>query len=190
MHRLPPKPQQQKKQLADCRKRKPCVEDSRQRSRSFKKMRLHKDTQYLINNDSSNSTFSQGQIHRSNRTSRSPSSGFDRFAIPSNAHKILHSSAPPSPSKAVNWRLPCFMPREYLSRETLLGKPLPPQDSNTTPRENGASAKPKKNIGGDEAASEREALYSTLTTDFLRSDDIHIPGIYNPLQMAAWPGLI
>ncbi|GLJ36412.1 hypothetical protein SUGI_0731020 [Cryptomeria japonica] len=153
-------------------------------------MRLHKDTKYLINSDSSNSAFSQGRIHRSNRTSRSPTPGFDLLAVASNARKIPNSSAPLSLAKAVNWRLACFMAREYLSCGTLLGKPLPPQDSNTTPRENGASAQPKKNIGGDEAASEREALYYTLTTDFLRSDDIHIPGIFNPAQMAAWLGFI
>ncbi|GLJ36422.1 hypothetical protein SUGI_0731320 [Cryptomeria japonica] len=189
MHWPTPQPQQQQKELGDCRIRKPSVEDGRQRSTPFKKMRLHKDTQYLINNESSNSSFSQGQIHRSARTSRSPSPGIDRHAMASNAHKISLSTAPPSRTKAVNRRLACFMAREYLSRGTLLGKPWPPQDSNMTPQEN-ATAQEKKNLQGDKAASEREALYYTLTTDFFRSDDIHIPGIYNPSQMAAWLGLI
>ncbi|GLJ36418.1 hypothetical protein SUGI_0731220 [Cryptomeria japonica] len=187
MYRPRPQPQQQQKEVSDCRRRKPFAEDDWRRSTPFKKMKLHKDTQHLINIDSSKSTFSQGKFHRSTRTSRSPSPGFDPLTIASNAHKIPPSSAPPSRAKVVNWRLACFMAREYLSRGTLLGKPWPPQDSNGTPWEN-ASAQPRKNIRGDEAAGERESLYFTLTTNFLRSDDIHLPGIFNPSQMAAWIG--
>ncbi|XP_057816764.2 uncharacterized protein LOC131030099 [Cryptomeria japonica] len=172
MHRTPPRPRHQQKELSDCRIRKPFVEDGRQRSIPIKKMRLHKDTRHLIYNDSSISTFSQE--NRSARTSRSPSPGFDPLAVASNAHKISLSSSPPSRAKWVNRRLACFMAREYLSRGTLLGKPWPPQDSNMTPPEN-ATAQPKKNLQGDKAAREREALYYTVTTDFLRSDDSHIP---------------
>ncbi|GLJ36404.1 hypothetical protein SUGI_0730900 [Cryptomeria japonica] len=187
IYRSPPQLQHLQKELSNCRRRKPFVEDDRQRSIPIKKMRLHKDTQHLIYNDSSISTFSQE--HRSVRISGSQSPGFDPLAVASNAHKISLSSSPPSPAKAVNWRLACFMAREYLSRGTLLGKPWPPQDSNMRPQEN-ATAQPKKNLQGDKAASERETLYYTLTTDFLRSDDIHIPSIFNPSQMAAWLGLI
>ncbi|GLJ36400.1 hypothetical protein SUGI_0730840 [Cryptomeria japonica] len=187
MHRSPPRPQQQQKEWADCRKRKPFVEDDRRISIVSKKMRLFKDTEYFTNNNaSSNYTSYQGQ--GSARTSQSPQAGFDPLAIASNGHKIPPPCLPPPGAKAVNRRLACFLAREYLQRGTLMGKPWPPQDSNTTPREN-ATAQLKKNLRGDEAAREQEALYSTLTSNFLCSDDIHIPGIFNPSQMAAWFGL-
>ncbi|GLJ36401.1 hypothetical protein SUGI_0730850 [Cryptomeria japonica] len=183
MHRSSPRPQ---KDWADCRRRKPFVEDDRRTSIMSKKMRLLNDTQYFTNNDSSsNYTSYQGQ--GSARTSQSPQAGFDPLAIVSNRHKIPTPCLPPSGAKAVNRRLACFLAREYLHRGTLLGKPWPPQDSNSTPRGN-TTAQPKKNLRGDEATREQEVLYSTLTTDFLRSDDIHIPGIFNPSQMAAWFG--
>ncbi|GLJ36399.1 hypothetical protein SUGI_0730830 [Cryptomeria japonica] len=186
MHRSPLRPQQQQKEWADCRRRKPFVEDDRRTSIMSKKMRLLKDAEYFMSNNVS-SNYSSFQGHGSARTSQSPPAGFDPLPIASNGHKIPPPCLPPSGAKAVNRRLACFLAREYLHRGTLLGKPWPPQDSNTTPREN-ATAQPKKKLRGDEAAREQEALYSTLTTDFLRSDDIHIPGIFNPTQMAAWFG--
>ncbi|GLJ36425.1 hypothetical protein SUGI_0731370 [Cryptomeria japonica] len=186
MHRPPLRPQKQQKDLADFKRRKPSVEDDWRTSITSKKIRLLKDTEYLINNKvSSEYTSSQGQ--GSARTSQSPPAGFDPLPVASYAHKSSPPSLEPSRSKAVNWRLACFLAREYLSRGTLLGKPWPPQDSNVRPREN-ATVQPNKDLQGDEAASEREEQYSTFTTNFLRSDDVHIPGICNPSQIVAWLG--
>jgi hypothetical protein len=39
-----------------------------------------------------------------------------------------------------------------------------------------------------ESRKEKERLYYTFA-DFLRSGDVHIPGIVNPSQLAAWLGL-
>ncbi|GLJ36423.1 hypothetical protein SUGI_0731330 [Cryptomeria japonica] len=186
MHRFPPQPQRQQKELGDCRRRKPFVEDDWRRSTPFKKMRLIQDTQHVINNnENSKSTFYQ--VHGCARTSRSPLPGFDPLAVTSNAHKMPPPSSAHSRSKAVNWRLACFLAREYLCHGTLLGKPWPLQDSNLRPQGIG-TAQSKKELHTDKAASEREAQYFTFTTNFLRSDDTHIPGICNPSQMVAWLG--
>ncbi|GLJ36435.1 hypothetical protein SUGI_0731650 [Cryptomeria japonica] len=165
------------KELPDSRRRKPSSDEDDGRSgRTSKKMRLEKEKENannINNNDSSNSTSSslqQGQGF--SRSSRSPRAGLD--PLTSNSHKTLLTNLPPPKGKVVNWRLACFMAREYLSRGTLLGKPWPPQDSN--PRQ------------GDETAKEKERLYSVVSTDFLRSDDVHIPGILNPSQLVTWLG--
>lgn len=79
--------------------------------------------------------------------------------------------------KAVNWRLACFMCNEYLTRGTLLGSPWPPQDSNPNGQQN-----------NDESRRDKERLYHTLT-DFVQAGDVHLPGIVNPSQLAAWLGL-
>ncbi|GLJ36429.1 hypothetical protein SUGI_0731440 [Cryptomeria japonica] len=182
MYKPTPQPQEQRIELADCRKRKPFVEDDWRRSIMSKKMKLQKNKEHVMNNNnSSNSICSQG--HGSGKSSRSPLSGFNPF---SNSHKI-----PPrllaSPAKAVNWRLACFLASEYLSCGTLLGKTLPMKDVNGISGEN-ATTQPKKKVNGDHSAREKEAIYSTLTANFLPSDDIHIPQIYNPSQLAAWLG--
>jgi hypothetical protein len=94
--------------------------------------------------------------------------------------------------KAVNWRLACFLANEYLTRRTLLGRPWPPQDSNPKCyHENNDKSKPKSaSLNQDEFQSrrEKERLYYTLA-DFLRTGDVHLSGIVNPSQLAAWVGL-
>ncbi|GLJ36430.1 hypothetical protein SUGI_0731520 [Cryptomeria japonica] len=185
MYRRSPQPEEQRKELANCRKRKPSVEDVRQRSIMSTKVRLHEKTEHVINNNSSNSSSSQG--HGYGTTNRSPPAGLNSLVTTSNSDKTPLPSLVLSPPKAFNWRLACFLASEYLSRGTLLGKPWPTQKSDTMPWEN-ATAHPKKKLRGDEAAREQEALYSSLTTNFLRSDDIHIPHIFNPSQLAAWLG--
>ncbi|GLJ36431.1 hypothetical protein SUGI_0731550 [Cryptomeria japonica] len=186
MYRPTPQPQEQQKELANCRKRNPSVEDSTRISIMSKKMKLHKNEEDVINcTKSSNCTSSQG--HGSDGTNRSSSAVFNTLANASNANKSAQSRLLPSPTKAVNWRLACFLASEYLSRGTLLGKPWPMKDSNGIPGEN-ATAQPKKKLRGDVFAREKEAIYSTLTANFLRSDDIQIPDIFNPSQLAAWLG--
>ena len=105
------------------------------------------------------------------------------------------SSLPPRPSanekKVVNWRLACFMCNEYLTRGTLLGRPWPPQDSKPNCHESDEKLQPKSGCldqDGDECRREKERLYHTIT-DFLKEGDVHLPGIVNPSQVAAWLGL-
>ncbi|GLJ36433.1 hypothetical protein SUGI_0731580 [Cryptomeria japonica] len=179
-------PQEQLTDLADCRIRKPSVEDDMRRGIRSKKMKLQKNTEHVINNNR-NSNFTSSKRHGSVRTSRSPPVESNSVANASNAYKIPPPRLPSSPAKAVNWRLACFLASEYLSGGTLLGKPWPTEDSDTIPWEN-YTPRPKKKLRGHEASREKEALYSTLTANFLLSDDIHIPHIFNPSQLAAWLG--
>jgi hypothetical protein len=75
------------------------------------------------------------------------------------------------------------MANEYLTHGTLLGKP-PPQDSNTERHEVTSATEEES----PESRREKERLYYTLA-DLLRAGDVHIPGIVNPSQLAAWLGL-
>jgi len=93
--------------------------------------------------------------------------------------------------KVVNWRLACYMSNEYLTRGTLLGRPWPPQDSKPNWHENNDKSEPNSgplDEDGDESRRDKERLYHTLA-DFLRAGDVHLPGIVNPSQLAAWLGL-
>jgi len=93
-------------------------------------------------------------------------------------------------TKVVNWRLACFMCNEYLTRGTLLGRPWPTQDSKPNWHENNDKSQQSHSLDqdGDESRREKERLYHTLT-DFLQAGDVHLPGIVNPSQLAAWLGL-
>eukprot|EP01018_Ginkgo_biloba_P022515 Gb_14928 [translate_table: standard] len=81
-----------------------------------------------------------------------------------------------NPSKHVNWRLACFLANEYLSRGTLLGNDRWQHD------------KIQQEQSPAESRRYKQRLYLILM-DFLRSEDVQIPGIVNPSQLAAWLGL-
>lgn len=94
--------------------------------------------------------------------------------------------------KLVNWGLACFMSNEYLTRGTLLGRPWPPQESNPSGHRMYCKSTPESaSLDQDEDESRRDkqaALYHTVT-DSLRTGNVHLPGIVNPSQLAAWLGL-
>lgn len=177
---------QQLQHESDFRRRRPADEGRRTKMRK-EEGKTDNDTDSGGTN--SNSTSSplrkqprpQGGIGGSR--GRSPRPGVDPLTDDNILYKtsVRGPSLPPRRSvnekKVVNWRLACFMCNEYLTRGTLLGRPWPPQDSNPNWQEN-----------KDGTGSEKERLYHTLT-DFLQAGDVHLPGIVNPSQLAAWLGL-
>lgn len=195
------KKQQQQQHEFDFRRKRPADEGRRT------KMRRERETTESNNNDSSgtNSNSTSSSLLKQPRHNgegggrsrgRSPRTGFD----PQTEEKLYKTSVRtpnlpprrPENEKKVNWRLACFMSHEYLTRGTLLGRPWPPQDSNPQCRyEKNDKSEPRSSCldqEGDESKREKERLYLTLA-DFLRTGDVHLPGIVNPSQLAAWLGL-
>lgn len=164
------------------------------------KMTREKKTTESNNHDSSgtNSNSTSSSLHNHPQLNeeggrsrgRSPRTRFD----PETEYKTSFRSPnlpprrPVNEKEVVNWRLACFMANEYLTRGTLLGTPWLPQDSNPKCR-HGNNDKSELRFGSlDESRREKERLYDTVA-DFLRAGDVHLPGIVNPSQLAAWLGL-
>ena len=85
------------------------------------------------------------------------------------------------------------MANEYVKSGRLLGRlwpPPPPQDSNTVRPDNKNKSKPSASEEGEslEIRKEKERVHY-IVADFLRSGDAHIPGIFNPSQLAVCLGL-
>lgn len=171
------------------------------------KIRKEKETTERNNNDSSranpkatsSSLHKQWQPHGSKgggSRGRSLRRGFDPRTSDNGLYKTSAGGAPcflpvrsTNEKKAVNWRLACFLANEYLTCRTLLGRPWPPKDSNRHEEiHQSAPMSESLNEVEYESRKEKERLYYTLA-DFLRTGDVHLPGILNPSQLAAWVGL-
>jgi hypothetical protein len=188
------KKRQQQQQESDFNPRRPADEGRRTKMRMGKEIT---DSSGKNSNCTSSSLYKQPQPNgEGGSTGRSPRPGFD----PQTNDNLYKTSArspnlPPQLSvnetKVVNWRLACCMCNEYLTLGTLLGRPWPTQDSKPNWHENNGKSQPKSGSldqDGDESRREKERLYHTLA-DFLQAGDVHLPGIVNPSQLAAWLGL-
>lgn len=189
---------QQQRHESDFRRRRPVDEGRRT------KMRMERET---TDNDRSgtNSKFTFSSLRKQSQPHGGIGGSRGRFLRPGfdplTDENLLHKTCagvpnlPPQRSvnekNVVNWRLACFMCNEYLTLGTLLGSPWPPQDSIPNWHEITDKSEPKsgsRNENEDESRRDKERVYHTLT-DFLRAGDVHLPGIVNPSQLAAWLGL-
>lgn len=112
-----------------------------------------------------------------------------------NEHDHLKSSKEKN-NKIANWKLACYLANEYMTNGTLLGRRIIDQQQHQDCRNGSRSvvleAPLPETIEGTRKQQQKEKqgiiIYSTIM-DFLRSDDLHLPGIVNPTQLAAWMGL-
>jgi hypothetical protein len=192
---------QQKQYELEFRRRKPVDYGRRTRMKREKETtdNNHNDSSGKNSNSTSSSLLKQPQPHRAGgggSRAQSPRPGFD----PQTDEKLYKTSVrgpklqgrqSVNEKKLVNWRLACFMSNEYLTRGTLLGRPWPPQDSNPSRHGINHKSMPKSvslDQDEDENRREKETLYHTLS-ESLRAGDVHLAGIVNPSQLAAWIGL-
>lgn len=98
--------------------------------------------------------------------------------------------------KIANWKLACYLANEYMTNGTLLGRRIMDQQQHQDCRNGNRPVVLEVPLPDttEEIRKQQQKekqgiiIYSTIM-DFLRSDDLHLPGIVNPTQLAAWMGL-
>lgn len=142
---------------------------------------------------SSSSSFSSRSRKRKS-CEENESSGSKSCSI-DDEHDNLKSSKEKK-NKTANWKLACYLANEYMTNGTLLGRRMIDQQQRQDCRNGNRSVvleaplpDTTKEIRKQQQKEKQGIIIYSTIMDFLRSDDLHLPGIVNPTQLAAWMGL-